>query len=91
MRAIVLLARTPLPEPASAAAYRRAIAAICKHVAADLRNTPAVCRRSSISPVAFAAWRSGAMHRALGSNLGSLSARRVEQRVLRFLRKQTSL
>jgi len=91
LRAIVLLARTPLPEPASAAAYRRAIAAICKHVAADLRNTPAVCRRSYISPVAFAAWRSGALHRALGSNLGSLAARRVEQRVLRFLRKQASL
>ena len=91
LRAIVLLAGTPLPDPPSAAAFRRAIATICRHVAADLRNTPAVCRKSYISPVAFETWRSGALHRSLGVNPGALSARRVEQRVLRFLRKQASL
>jgi DNA topoisomerase IB len=91
LRAIVLLAGTPLPVPPSTAAYRKAIAETCRHVAADLRNTPAVCRKSYISPVAFKTWRSGALHRSLGRKTGALSARRVERRVLQFLRKQTSL
>jgi DNA topoisomerase IB len=91
LRAMVLLAGTPLPDRPSESAYRRTVTAICKHVATALRNTPAVCRRSYISPAAFDAWKSGALHRVLGTSPCSLSPRRIEQRVHRLLRKQVSL
>jgi DNA topoisomerase IB len=91
LRAIVLLAGTALPETLTETAYRRTVTDICRHVAQDLRNTAAVCRKSYISPGAFEAWRSGALHRLLGADAGSLPPRRVEQRVLRLLRRQASL
>ena len=39
---------------------------------------------------AFETWRTGALHRALGTNAGSLSPRRIEQRVLKLLRRQAA-
>ena len=61
--AIRLMAATPLPVPESERAFKAAMAAVTRLVAEDLRNTPAVCRKSYINPVVFEAWRSGMLHR----------------------------
>jgi DNA topoisomerase IB len=37
--------------------------AVVKEVAAGLRNTPAVCRKSYINPEVFIAWRKGELRR----------------------------
>ena len=58
MRAVTLLARTALPEKPSEQAFKSEILKIVKQVATELRNTPAVCRKSYINPAVFAAWRS---------------------------------
>ena len=42
---------------------RRCINAVVKEVAAGLRNTPAVCRKSYINPAVFNAWQNGALRR----------------------------
>ena len=36
---------------------------VVKEVAAGLRNTPAVCRKSYINPAVFTAWQSGELRR----------------------------
>jgi DNA topoisomerase I len=59
LRAYQLLLGTPRPEPASETACRQAIAEVVKQVAAQLRNTPAVCRKSYINPVVLSAWQEG--------------------------------
>ena len=51
------------PGPARRAQRRASIARVVRRVARELRNTPAVCRRSYLDPDLFAAWRSGAVHR----------------------------
>ncbi len=58
-RAFQLLRGVPLPEPCTEAACRRAINDVVKQVAEELRNTPAVCRKSYINPVVLEAWRQG--------------------------------
>src|SRR6202046_2019612 len=78
LRALVLLARTPRDAEASESALKRAIVGVVKQVASELRNTPAVCRKSYIHPVVFDAWRSGAIHRAFGEGLTSISTRKAE-------------
>jgi DNA topoisomerase-1 len=88
LRALVLLARTPRDPEASEAALKSAILGVVKQVASELRNTPAVCRKSYINPVVFDAWRSGAIHRAFGESLGSISTRKAETLVRDFLRNQ---
>jgi DNA topoisomerase-1 len=87
LRALVLLARTPRDPEASETALKRAIVDVVKQVASELRNTPAVCRKSYINPVVFDAWRSGAIHRAFGEGLTSISTRKAETLVRDFLRK----
>src|SRR5271155_484715 len=87
LRALVLLARTPRDPEASETALKRAIVGVVKQVASELRNTPAVCRKSYINPVVFDAWRSGAIHRAFGEGLTSISTRKAETLVRDFLRK----
>jgi DNA topoisomerase-1 len=87
LRALVLLARTPRDPEASEAALKRAIVGVVKQVASELRNTPAVCRKSYINPVVFDAWRSGAIHRTFGEGLTSISTRKAETLVRDFLRK----
>jgi DNA topoisomerase-1 len=87
LRALVLLARIPRDPEASEAALKRAIVGVVKQVASELRNTPAVCRKSYINPVVFDAWRSGAIHRTFGEGLTSISTRKAETLVRDFLRK----
>lgn len=88
--AVRLTAATPLPVPQSERAFKSALAAVIRLVAADLRNTPAVCRKSYINPVVFEAWRNGMLHRYTGTLLAG-APRQTEQRVLRFLRKMRRL
>jgi hypothetical protein len=56
-------------------------------VAVDLRNTPAVCRKSYINPLVFEAWRSGALHKGIGEKIAG-APRRAERLALAFLRRQ---
>jgi DNA topoisomerase-1 len=88
LHAITLLARTPLPEPASEHAFKKKIADVVKQVAAELRNTPAVCRKSYINPAVFDSWRSGSIHQNIDGKLTAASARRAETLVLAFLRQE---
>lgn len=87
LQAVILLARTPLPEAASERAFKLEIANVIKQVAAGLRNTPAVCRKSYINPVVFDAWRSGLIRRAFSGGLKLAAPRKNESRVLEFLRR----
>jgi DNA topoisomerase IB len=89
MHAITLLARTPLPEQPSERALKGAIAAVVKQVAAILRNTPAVCRKSYINPAVFDSWRSGLIHRVFDGSLNRAAPRKAETLVLAFLRHET--
>jgi len=88
VHAVTLLARIPLPEKPSEAAYRREIVQVVKQVAEQLRNTPAVCRKSYIDPEVFVTWRSGVIHGALGGVPMRPGSRAAEARVLKFLLKQ---
>jgi DNA topoisomerase I len=87
VRAIAILAGTPLPEPASDAACKQCIVAAVRQVAAELRNTPAVCRKSYINPVVFEAWRAGRLPQAARTN-GHLSPQHAERIALAFLRRE---
>jgi DNA topoisomerase IB len=90
LRALILLARTPRDPEASESAVKRAIVDVVKQVASELRNTPAVCRKSYINPIVFDGWRSGAIHKAFGESLTSVSTRKAESLVRDFLKKQAS-
>ncbi len=85
LRALAILHSTPLPQPASKAALNRCIGQAVQKVADDLRNTPAVCRKSYINPVVFHAWQEGVLHREIRDDIKRLS-RRTEKVVLCFLR-----
>ena len=85
LHAIQLLARTPVPVDASERAMKSEIVAVVKQVAAKLRNTPAVCRKSYINPMVFEAWRSGAIQKAFSGGLKLAAPRQTETRVLAFL------
>jgi DNA topoisomerase IB len=87
LRAVTLLARTPLPEKPSEQAFKSEILQIVKQVAAELRNTPAVCRKSYINPAVFEAWRSGAIHETFDGKLTLAAPRKAETLVLEFLRR----
>jgi len=87
LRAIAVMNATPLPESRSERALNACVVDAVKQVAADLRNTPAVCRKSYINPAVFAAWRTGELHEAIGENI-SRAPRRAEQLALAFLRQQ---
>ena len=84
VRAIALLAATPLPEMRSERALNACIVAVVRQVAEELRNTPAVCRKSYINPLVFSAWRSGALHKATGEPLKA-GARSAERLAMTFL------
>ncbi len=85
LRAISLMACTPLPEPASERAMNACIVDAIRTVASELRNTPAVCRKSYINPVVFEGWREGRLHRSFACNFKA-GSRTEEKRALRFLR-----
>ncbi len=86
LSAIGLLAATPLPETPTERALKAAIVAAIKAVADELRNTPTVARKSYINPVVFRAWRSGALHKAIETDLKG-APRKAERLALAFLRK----
>ena len=86
LRAIAIMARTPLPESTSESALNACIVAAVKQVAAQLRNTPAVCRKSYINPIVFAGWRSGALHRIVPAD-ASTARGKSERLALAFLRR----
>jgi DNA topoisomerase-1 len=88
LHAITLLARTPLPEKPSERALKSEVAEVVKQVAAKLRNTPAVCRKSYINPAVFEAWRSGLIHRVFNGSLSLAAPRKAETLVLAFLRRE---
>ena len=79
-----------MPEPASEHALKRKIAEVVKQVASQLRNTPAVCRKSYINPAVFDSWRSGSIHENIDGKLTAASARKAETLVLAFLREEGS-
>src|SRR6202789_3013782 len=88
LHAITLLAATDLPDPPSEHAYKKRIAEVVKQVAVELRNTPAVCRKSYINPAVFDSWRSGSIHKSINGKLTVASARKAETLVLAFLRQE---
>jgi DNA topoisomerase I len=90
LHAIVLLSRTALPEEPSERAYQRHILDVIRQVAAQLRNTPAVCRKSYINPEVFETWRSGKIHKAFNGTLTLSAPRKAEAQVLAFLREEAA-
>jgi DNA topoisomerase I len=84
LAAIAALVRTPLPESGGERAMAAAIVDVIKQVAGELRNTPAVCRKSYIHPLVFEAWRDGRLHR-LAARSGS-GPRQLEGLALKLLR-----
>ena len=91
LRAIALMAATPLPEPVngmvSERAHKALIVAVIKEIAAELRNTPTVAKKSYINPVVFTAWREGRLHKAISEKLAG-APRKAERLALAFLRKE---
>ena len=87
LRAIALMAATPLPEKISERTLKFCITTAIKQVAQELRNTPAICRKSYINPIVFLAWRNGSLHKAIKDELTS-TPRRAEKLALTFLRRE---
>src|ERR1700729_1347760 len=88
LHALTLLARTPLPEVPSEHAFKKKIADVVREVAAALRNTPAVCRKSYINPAVFDSWRLGVIHKVFNGSLSPAAPRKAETLVLAFLRHE---
>ena len=86
LHAFALMAATPLPSPPRASAMKTCIVAAIKEVAAELRNTPAVCRKSYINPVVFDAWRSGRLQSVANGISAAAAPRKSERLALAFLR-----
>ena len=59
LRAVRLLERTAVPEPRTQKNVRTTINEVVRQVSEELRNTPAVCRRSYICPSVFDDWLEG--------------------------------
>jgi len=91
LHAITLLSRTPLPEPPSESALKSEIVNVVKQVAIELRNTPAVCRKSYINPAVFDSWRAGDIHKTFNGSLKTSAPRKAETMVLAFLRGQSQV
>ena len=82
LRALALLAAMPLPERVVERRLKSDMAQVVEQVAAELRNTPAVCRKSYINPLVFDAWREG-----LQQGLACAGSLRGERWALSFLRR----
>jgi DNA topoisomerase IB len=85
--AIMLLARTPLPERRSERALGAAITDVVKQVADQLHNTPAVCRASYIHPMVFDAWRDGVLADTVPAEI-AVYPRKLESAALKLLRRR---
>ena len=77
---------TDLPTPGTKTQARKTLVAVYDHVAAELGNTRAVCRKSYIHPSVPRAFLQGTL--PSGRKCTSLSA--AENSLLRLLRRQTS-
>jgi DNA topoisomerase IB len=86
LHALVRLCAIPREPETSESAMKRTIVGVVKQVAAELRNTPAVCRKSYINPLVFDGWRSGLIHEVLGASRVSISTRKAEPLLLEFLK-----
>ena len=86
LEAVIRLSRTPHPNNPSERAFKIEIGHVVRQVAAELRNTPAVCRKSYINPVVFDAWRTGRIQRTFSGGLKLAAPRQTETRVLEFLK-----
>ncbi|WP_051361700.1 DNA topoisomerase IB [Solimonas soli] len=88
LHAAALLGCTPRPARGGERALQRCVNEVVREVAAGLRNTPAVCRKSYINPLLFSIWRDGALD---GAGLDAQGApRQTERAVLRLLRRGAS-
>lgn len=86
VRAIAFLSCRSRHEPLTQRAFNNCVAATARDVAEPLGNTPAVCRKSYINPVVFAAWRTGAIEKVVLRT--ALAPKRLERLTLRLLRSQ---
>ncbi|MGH8178247.1 MAG: DNA topoisomerase IB, partial [Steroidobacter sp.] len=84
VRAIAFLSCQTCEERLSEAAFNRCVVSTAKHVAEALGNTPAICRKSYINPVVFAAWRTGALGQLVPRT--SLDPKKMEKIALKLLR-----
>ncbi len=91
LRALVLIAGTPLPPEkgrgGGESARKRAILDVVRAVASELRNTPTVCRKSYINPAVFVAWRAGLLHAGPGKSAPPAGRAAAERFTLQFLRR----
>lgn len=87
LRAFEIMLNTPLPESPTKRALKACIVAATRKVAEDLRNTPAVCRKSYINPLVFSAWQKGELHRCVQESTEG-TQETLECLVLSFLRKE---
>lgn len=85
VRAIALMGCTPLPQARSERALNACIVEVIRQVAAELGNTPAVCRKSYIHPAVFDAWRAGRLPKGAPNN-PRRAPRKAERLALAFLR-----
>ncbi len=81
LRAVALMQATAHPDPPTQKALNDCVVSAIRQVAAELGNTPAVCRKSYINPIVFDAWRSGTLQSLLGAG------RATERRIVEFLRR----
>ncbi|WP_109124520.1 DNA topoisomerase IB [Dyella sp. C11] len=86
--AVGLLAETHVPSTATDKAKQEAINDVVREVAAQLRNTPKVCRTSYIHPKAFTGWEDGSLHRRIPASLAH-HPRKLERATLRFLSQRS--
>jgi DNA topoisomerase IB len=84
VHAIELLKALPVPQPLRRADARRACARVLSSVAKELRNTPAVCRKSYVNPQLFLAWEQGTLRQHFQA-LPHLRGSRGERALVRFL------
>jgi DNA topoisomerase IB len=87
LRAFELMLDTPVPELPTKRALRACIVSATKKVADELRNTPAVCRKSYINPLVFSAWQKGVLHQCTQEQVEGVRET-LECMMLAFLRKE---
>ena len=74
LHALTLLRKVAVPKKGSDRALQVCINAVIKDVAAGLRNTPAVCRKSYINPAVFDAWKNRQLRTSAASPAKALLA-----------------
>ena len=87
LTAFEIMLNTPLPEFPTKRALKSCIVAATRKVAEELRNTPAVCRKSYINPLVFSAWQKGDLHRCIQESTEGMQET-LECLVLSFLREE---